>query len=169
MSTLFHGSALCAVDKDGSVDVPAFVAEALGPDSASIELFVGKHEIDSCLIGYDRTHLRTLSDRTERRRLADEDAGQDGAAHYRRSRRTFGIVEKLAPEKDERLHIPAAMRHLGKIERLALFIGTGDSFEIWNPDLAMESADEQFRDLAAFRMRTYRGRAGRKLPRKAAR
>jgi len=168
MSTLFHGSALCAVDKDGSVDVPPFVAEALGPETVT-ELFVGKHEIDTCLIGYDRGHFGTLSDRTERRRLADEDAGRDGGAHYRRTRRTFGIVEKLAPDKDERLHIPAAMRHLGKIDRLALFVGTGDSFEIWNPELAMESTDEQFRDLAAFRMRAFRGRPRRKLPGKAAR
>jgi DNA-binding transcriptional regulator/RsmH inhibitor MraZ len=51
------------------------------------------------------------------------------------------------------IQIPAAMRQLGRIDRLALFVGTGDSFEIWNPDLAIENEDEQFRDLAAFRMK----------------
>jgi hypothetical protein len=29
----------------------------------------------------------------------------------------------------------------------------GDSFEIWNPELAIASDDEQFRDLAEYRLR----------------
>lgn len=158
MTSLFHGSALVEVDPEGNADLPEFVAEAL-EDADLPELLVGKHEADACLVGYDRDHLNELRVRAERRRLADEEAGRDARSHYHRSRHTFGIVEKL-PRTGARLRIPAAMRHLGRIGSLALFVGAGDSFEIWNPALAMESEDEQFRDLAAFRMQNRNSGAG---------
>jgi len=44
------------------------------------------------------------------------------------------------------------MRRKGRIEDLALFVGVGGTFEIWNPSLALESGDEDLRDLAAFRL-----------------
>jgi MraZ protein len=145
MTTLFHGSELCSVDPAGNVPIPGFVGQGDG------ELLVSRHESDACLIGYGREHLDRLIARTERRRLAGEAQGEDARSHYRRMRRTFGMIDRLARAGD-RLRIPPAMRHLGRIERLALFVGAGDSFEIWNPELAMQSGDEQFRDLAAFRM-----------------
>ncbi len=44
------------------------------------------------------------------------------------------------------------MRRKGKIEDLALFVGVGGTFEIWNPYVALESGDEDLRDLAAYRL-----------------
>jgi DNA-binding transcriptional regulator/RsmH inhibitor MraZ len=70
-------------------------------------------------------------------------------------RRTFGLADRL-PHGDNVIRIPAAMRHLGRIDRLALFVGAGDSFEIWNPDLALQNDDAMFRELAAFRLRSRR-------------
>ena len=156
MIALFHGNELCEVDGEGQVALPAFLAEAL--DSAATDLLVGRHDSEPCLIGYGRDHLEALAARTEARRLADETRGEDARAHYRRMRRTFGLVDKL-PRANARLRIPAAMRHLGRIERLALFVGAGASFEIWNPALALTSGDEQFRDLAAWRLQA-RGSQG---------
>lgn len=153
-SSFFHGSAICEVDQDGLVSIPDFLADALTGEDG--ELLVARHEADDCLIGYGRGHLNALRTRAEARRIADEDRGEDARNHYRRMRRTFGAVERL-PRTGATMRIPAAMRHLGKIGALALFVGAGDSFEIWNPDLAIENADEQFRDLAAFRMKTLRG------------
>ncbi|AJP71425.1 division/cell wall cluster transcriptional repressor MraZ [Sphingomonas hengshuiensis] len=147
MSSLFHGSALCEVDADGNVPMPGFVNEALDADRP--ELLVGKHESDACLVGYDRAHLDTVAARNERRRLADEARGEDARGHYRRMRRSFGLVGRM-PRADATLRIPAEMRHLGRIGGLALFLGAGDRFEIWNPDLAMQSDDDQVRALAAF-------------------
>lgn len=150
MTGLFHGSALCDVDAEGNVSIPDFLVEALGGEAA--ELLVSKHDADGCLVGYGRDHLAELQTRTERRRLAEEMCGEDARNHYRRMRRTFGIVERME-RSGARIRIPAAMRHLGKIDRLALFVGTGESFEIWNPSIAIENDDEQFRDLAAFRLK----------------
>ncbi|MES2443508.1 MAG: hypothetical protein V4574_11825 [Pseudomonadota bacterium] len=151
---MFHGSAICEVDQDGEVQLPAFLAEALAGNPS--DLLLSKHAVDGCLVGYGRDFLDTLSTRSEARRLAGEARGEDAGAHYRRMRRTFGVVEKM-PRTGSRMTIPAAMRHLGKIGGLALFVGAGDSFEIWNPDLAIENEDEQFRDLAAFQLKARGG------------
>lgn len=145
---LFHGNALCDVDADGNVVVPAFLAEAI---DAEAELLVSKHGADLCLIGYGRAYLDTLRTRTEARRIADEAQGTDARNHFARIRRTFGVVEKM-PRAGATIRIPAAMRHLGQIGGLALFVGTGDNFEIWNPDFAMTNEDAQFRDLAAWQL-----------------
>ncbi|RYG85963.1 MAG: hypothetical protein EON59_11075 [Alphaproteobacteria bacterium] len=150
MSALFLGSEICEVDCDGHVAIPAFLSEVLSEDAAC-QLLVGKHEADTCLIGYGRDHLAALAERNERRRLADEARGEDVRAHYNRMRRSFALTDRL-PRDAARLTISAAMRHLGRIGRHALFVGAGDSFEIWNPELAMQSEDQQFRDLAAYRM-----------------
>lgn len=149
MNALFHGSELCEVDMDGNVSIPCFLSEAL--TSGAEELLVAKHQDDNCLIGYGRDHLAILAERNERRRLAEEVRGDDARAHYHRMRRTFALADRM-PRDSARLTISAAMRHLGKIGRLALFVGTGDSFEIWNPQLALQSDDQQFRDLVAYRM-----------------
>ncbi|WP_137861074.1 MULTISPECIES: hypothetical protein [unclassified Sphingomonas] len=151
MNALYHGSELCEVDADGNVAVPAFLAAAL-PAEASPEIIVAKHQADSCLIGYGREHLATLAERAERRRLAEEDRDAETRGHYHRMRGTFGLSERMRRDA-KGLRIPAAMRHLGRIDDLALFVGAGDSFEIWNPLLALESGDEHFRALAEFRLR----------------
>lgn len=151
MNALYHGSELCEVDADGNVAVPAFVEAALSPE-AEPEIILARHGTDRCLIGYGRAHLATLAARAERRRMAEEDRGDEARGHYRRMRGTFGLSERM-PRAGAGLRIPAAMRHLGRIEDLALFVGAGDSFEIWNPALALESEDEHFRALAEFRLR----------------
>jgi DNA-binding transcriptional regulator/RsmH inhibitor MraZ len=150
MKALFHGSELCEVDADGNVAIPAFLSDALGSDAAC-QLLVAKHEADACLIGYGREHLAILAERNERRRLADEARGEDARSHYHRMRRSFALTDRL-PRDSARLTISATMRHLGRIGRHALFVGAGDSFEIWNPELALQSGDQEFRDLAAYRM-----------------
>lgn len=152
MNALYHGSELCEVDADGNVAIPAFLEAALTPET-NPEIIVAKHQGDSCLVGYGREHLATLAERAERRRLAEEARGDEARGHYHRMRGTFGLSERM--KRDGRgLRIPAAMRHLGRIDDLALFVGAGDSFEIWNPVLALESDDEHFRALAEFRLRT---------------
>ncbi|MES2986406.1 MAG: hypothetical protein V4808_00735 [Pseudomonadota bacterium] len=149
MSIVFLGSELCEVGADGSIVIPAFLNEAIAGDSA--EILVAKHESDVCLIGYNRDHLIRLAERNERRRLDGEARGEDARAHYHRMRRSFALTDRM-PHDASRLTLSAAMRHLGKIGSHALFVGTGDSFEIWNPEIAIQSDDQQFRDLAAFRL-----------------
>jgi MraZ protein len=153
MEGLFHGSELCTVDADGSVALPGFLTEMM--EDAGEELLIAKHESDACLIAYRPIYLLSLADRIEARRLAEEARGvEETPQHYRRMRHAFGLVDRLA-HSAAALRIPPAMRHLGRIDGLALFIGTGERFEIWNPELALASEDQQFRDLAAFRLQQH--------------
>lgn len=147
---LFNGSALNAVDAKGRLSVPAFVRQVIERRSDAKAIILGGHEVDACLTGYDRNYARILHGENERRRLAEE--GADPKAHFARARRTFGITEEVPYDTSGRIVLPPMMRRKGRIETLALFVGVGGTFEIWNPELALKSGDSDLADLAAYRL-----------------
>ena len=147
---LFNGSALNAVDAKGRLSVPAFIRSVIERRSDAKAIIIGAHEVDACLTAYDRNFARILYVENERRRLAEE--GGDPKAHFARARRTFGITEEVPYDSSGRIILTPMMRRKGRIEELALFVGTGGTFEIWNPQLALESGDEELRELAAYRL-----------------
>ena len=147
---LFNGSALNAVDAKGRLSVPAFVRAVIERRSDAKVIILGTHEADTCLAGYDRNYARYLYQENERRRLAEE--GADPQAHFARARRTFGVTEEAPYDTSGRIILPPMMRRRGKIEDLALFVGVGGTFEIWNPKLALDSGDADLRELAEYRL-----------------
>ena len=147
---LFNGSALNAVDAKGRLSVPAFIRQVIERRSDARAIIVGVHEVDPCLTAYDRGYNRFLFNDNERRRLAEE--GADSVAHFARARRTFGITEEVSYDSSGRIILPPMMRKRGQIDDLALFVGVGGTFEIWNPQLALRSADSGLRELAAYRL-----------------
>ncbi|MDT9598034.1 division/cell wall cluster transcriptional repressor MraZ [Sphingosinicella rhizophila] len=149
---LFNGSALNAVDAKGRLSVPAFIRGVIERRSDAKAVVIGAHEVDPCLTAYDRGYGRYLQNEIERRRLIEEEQGGTSQAHFARARRTFGIVEDVPYDTSGRIILPPMMRRKGKIEDLALFVGVGGTFEIWNPHVALESGDEGLRDLAAYRL-----------------
>lgn len=149
---LFNGSALTAVDAKGRLSVPAFIRGVIERRSDARAVVIGAHEVDPCLTAYDRGYARILHAENERRRLNEEAAGAAPAAHYARARRTFGLTEDVPYDSSGRIILPPMMRRKGRIEDLALFVGAGGTFEIWNPQLALESGDEDLRALAAYRL-----------------
>ena len=149
---LFNGSALSAVDANGRLSVPTFIRGVDERRSDAKAIVIGVHEVSPCLNAYDRGYARNLFAENERRRLAEEAKGGDLAAHHARARRTFGMTEDVPYDTSGRIILPQMMRRKGQIEDLALFVGIGGTFEIWNPRLALESGDEELRDLAAFRL-----------------
>lgn len=147
---LFSGSALGSVRDDGTVPLPSFVRRVLDGGGAG-RMVVGAHETDPCLTAYEPGYAPVLHADIERRRLRDEAVGAPSKKHHARARRAFGFVED-AELKDGRIVLPPMMRTKGRIGDLALFVGTGGSFEIWNPHLAREAGDEALRELAEFRL-----------------
>jgi MraZ protein len=145
MSSLYLGCALCEVDANGNILLPEPTAKALGLPPQDEPLFLSTHERDQCLVGYARSHLQEIRTRTERWQLDDEDTG--ASIRQERIRRLFGIVE-VAPLREGGLLLPTAMRHHGRIESVALVVGAGDRFEIWNPQLALAQNDSRARALA---------------------
>ena len=147
---LFNGSALNAVDAKGRLSVPAFIRQVIERRSDARAIIIGAHEVDPCLTAYDLNYARNLYSENERRRLNEESA--DPGAHFARARRTFGITEEVGYDGSGRIILPPMMRRKGRIDDLALFVGVGGTFEIWNPRLAMESGDADLRELAAYRL-----------------
>ena len=148
---LFNGSALNAVDAKGRLSVPAFIRGVIERRTDAKAVVLGAHECDPCLTAYDRGYGRILHAENERRRLLEEGQG-DPAQHFARARRTFGITEDVPYDTSGRIILPPMMRRKGRIEELALFVGVGGTFEIWNPHLALQSGDDDLRDLAAYRL-----------------
>lgn len=150
LEDLFNGSALIAVDAKGRLSVPSFIRGVVERRSDAKAIVIGMHEASPCLNCYDRGYARILYAENERRRLAEEAA--DPTAHHARARRTFGLTEEALYDTSGRMIVPAMMRRKGGIEDLALFVGTGGTFEIWNPKLALESGDADLADLTAWRL-----------------
>lgn len=149
---LFNGSALTAVDAKGRLSVPAFIRGVIERRSDAKAVVIGGHEIDPCLTAYDRGYARILYLENERRRLKEEEAGGIPEAHYARARRTFGLTEDVPYDSSGRIILPPMIRRKGQIDDLALFVGAGGTFEIWNPLIAIKSGDEDLRELAAYRL-----------------
>jgi len=147
---LFSGNALRAVDADGVTMLPDFVLRALAGRGIDPTLLFAGHECDPCISGYDEAYQSELHAEIRRRQLRDEAHGVAPADHHRRARRTFGSIERARYDAGGRVTLPPRMRRKGRIGDRALFIGTGDNFEVWNPDLAREAADEDVRELAEF-------------------
>nr|WP_281376484.1 division/cell wall cluster transcriptional repressor MraZ [Sphingomicrobium lutaoense] len=66
----------------------------------------------------------------------------------------FGATEEVPYDKSGRIVLPPMMRRKGLIEDLALFIGVGETFQIWNPRIFLgdDRIPEDMKDIARFRM-----------------
>ena len=150
LDSLFSGTAIEAVDAGGGMQLPSFILSTLTRRSESRRILFGPHEADPCMSGYDERYAAWLHAELERLRLRDEALGADSAGHHARTRRTFGAVEAASYDEQGRVTLPPMMRARTRIGGAALVIGTGGRFEIWNPEVARTSGDDELRRLAAF-------------------
>ena len=139
------------MDAKGRLSVPAFVRTVIERRSDARAIVVGAHEVSPCLTAYGRNYARNLSRRLERRRLAEEEQATR-TTHYARARRMFGMTEDVPYDPSGRIVLPPMMRRKGKIEDLALFVGVGGTFEIWNPRIALVEGDRDLKEIAAWRL-----------------
>ena len=52
----------------------------------------------------------------------------------------FAATEEVPYDSSGRILLPPMMRRKGEIGDLALFLGTGETFQIWNPKLLLKDA-----------------------------
>jgi len=147
---LFSGSALCAVDAGGNLLLPRFVRETIARRSEVRAMLIGAHECDPCLTAYDRAYARILHADSERRRIAEEASAPQ--ASHRRLRRIFGFAEDVAFGESGAIVLPPMMRRRARIGAQALLVGTGGTFEIWDPQTALDHDDAEIRAIAAFHL-----------------
>ncbi|TMJ17976.1 MAG: hypothetical protein E6G94_00960 [Alphaproteobacteria bacterium] len=132
--------------------LPPFVLGTIARGSDSRSVVVVPHETDPCITAYDPGEGAAVDAELERRRLRGEALGEPADAHHSRARRAFGLSETAPCDPAGRIVLPPLVRRKSRIDGLALFVGTGTSFEIWNPQVAREAGDEALRELAEFRL-----------------
>jgi MraZ protein len=143
---MFMGSALCAVDSNGGLILPAFVREPLVQRSERSAILVGGHETDICLVGYDPAQALELQADCRRRQIAEE-ASKPGACHAR-VRRLFGLLHNIPIDADGRILLPDLLRRRARIGESVLLVGTGEAFEFWGLNMALYGHDVGMRNLA---------------------
>lgn len=147
IGAVFSGNALRTVNGDGRTTLPSFVVETLERRGAGARILFGVHESEPCISGYDEAYQAILHEDEEERRLREEARGLSAHAHHSRARRIFGGVERGLFGESGEVTLPPMVRRRARIGARALFVGTGGSFEIWDPDTALAAGGE-LRELA---------------------
>ena len=151
---LFQGSALNAVDTKGRVSVPAFLRSVVERRGDARTIVLAKHESFPCLSAYDPAYAALKHAKLER--LFEKQEGDSEAAleYQQRNLMAFAATEEVPYDSSGRILLPSMMRRKGQVEDLALFLGVGETFQIWNPQLflAEQRVPEDMKDIARFRL-----------------
>jgi MraZ protein len=151
---LFQGSALNAVDAKGRVSIPAFLRTVIERRGDARTIVLAKHEAFPCLSAYDPAYAALKHAKLERL-LEKEETGPDAQLEYQqRNLMAFAATEETPYDSSGRILLPPMMRRKGQVGELALFLGTGETFQIWNPQLLLDDAriPEDLKDIARFRL-----------------
>lgn len=131
----FLGNALNAVDAKHRLSVPSGFRDVIVARSEARVAILAPAERAACLVGYDPGYPAKVKAEIEARF-----AGEFSDARDDRFRATFGMAEKFPIDDAGRIILSSAMKDAAEIDRLALFWGMGDYFEVWNPHRFVERA-----------------------------
>ena len=131
----FLGNALNAVDAKNRLSVPSAFRDVIVARSEARVAILTPAERADCLVGFDLGYPVKVKAELEARF-----AGEFSEARDDRFRAAFGPAEKFPIDDTGRIILSSAMKDAGEIDRLALFWGMGDFFEIWNPHRFIERA-----------------------------
>lgn len=136
----YAGHCIVPVKANGLVRLPSFVRRNVNSEGPSI--FLGLHGSQNCLVGSSVQwwqQLTAASD-AQRREAADAAARRDIPPPPAPSRRLFGFCEEFW-RPNEFVKLPSWARAVAGIANAALFVGAGETFEIWSIEDAMKSDD----------------------------
>ena len=151
---LFQGSALNSVDAKGRVSVPSFLRSVIERRGDARTITLAKHEAFPALSAYDPAYAALKHSKLERL-LEKEETNPDAQLDYeQRNLMAFAATEEVPYDSSGRIVLPPMMRRKGQIDDLALFLGTGETFQIWNPKLFLAEASipEDLKGIARFRL-----------------
>ena len=151
---LFQGSALNAVDAKGRVSIPAFLRSVVERRGDARTIVLAKHEVFPCLSAYDPAYAALKHAKLERLLEKEETSPEAQLEYQQRNLMAFAASEEIPYDSSGRILMPPMMRRKGQIADLALFLGTGETFQIWNPDLLLKDPriPEDLKDIARFRL-----------------
>src|SRR4051794_33326276 len=151
---LFQGSALNAVDAKGRVSIPAFLRSVIERRGDARTITLAKHEAFPCLSAYDPAYAALKHAKLERL-LEKEETNADAQLKYQqRNLMAFAAPEEAPDDSPGGILFPPMMRRKGQIGEVALFLGTGETFQIWNPQLLLDDKriPDDLKDIARFRL-----------------
>jgi MraZ protein len=151
---LFQGSALNAVDAKGRVSVPSFLRSVIERRGDSRTIVLAKHDAFPCLSAYDPAYAALKHAKLERL-LEKEETNPDAQLEYQqRNLMAFAATEEVPYDPSGRIVLPPMMRRKGELQDLALFLGTGETFQIWNPSVLLKDPriPEDLKDITRFRL-----------------
>ena len=151
---LFQGSALNAVDGKGRVSIPSFLRSVIERRGDAKTIVLAKHQNFPCLSAYDPAYAALKHAKLERL-LEKEETGPDAQLDYeQRNLMAFAATEEVPYDSSGRIVFPPMMRRKGQIGELALFLGTGETFQVWNPQLLLDDKriPEDLKDIARYRL-----------------
>ena len=151
---LFQGSALNAVDAKGRVSVPAFLRGVVERRGDARSIVLAKHQSFPCLSAYDPAYAALMHAKLERLLEKEETNAKAQLEYQQRNLMAFAATEEVPYDSSGRIVLPPMMRRNGKIEELALFLGAGETFQIWNPKLFLKDPNvpEDMKDIARYRL-----------------
>jgi len=115
---------------------------------------LAKHESFPALSAYDPAYAALKHAKLERLLEKEETNAQAQLEYQQRNLMAFAATEEVPYDSSGRVLLPPMMRSKGRIEDLALFLGAGETFQVWNPHLFLAAADipEDMKDIARFRL-----------------
>ncbi len=120
------------VDAKHRLSVPAPLRDTIEARSQTKAVVLGPSDDAPCLIGYDLSYFARMEER-----LAAQFAGDFGPGRATKARSMFGLTEQMKYDDTGRIILSPVMRDLGEINGRVVFLGVGDYFEIWSPDVLM--------------------------------
>ncbi len=142
---LFRGSALNAVDAKGRLSVPAFIRQKIERRSDEKLLVLSLHAEFQCLVGYDANYSAVIQEKSEKK-LGDN---PDADAELDLQASLFAGTVDVPYDPSGRIILPPRLKRRADIAELALFVGMGGEFQVWNPQIALKSNSPALRELAA--------------------
>lgn len=144
------------IDKKGRVSVPASFRAALGKRADKDEDFSGivayGSFINRCVEACGIERIRKLSGRIE---LLDPFSEERDAF----ATTILGGSQQLAFDGEGRVMLPESLITLAQLSDMAIFVGKGETFEIWEPQ-AFEAYAARARELAREKRLRLRGDGG---------
>lgn len=134
----FKGEYEHSVDNKGRVSFPAKLRKALNPQAQ--ERFTILKGLEQCLYLYPEDQWQKVEDQLSRINTFTKE-GRTVVRNFLRS------AEDVSLDKQNRVSLPGDLMEWSDIDEKAVFIGSGDRIEIWDPDrLAEEDAELDMED-----------------------
>ena len=141
--SLFLSSYENHLDTKGRISVPAsFRASVAGEEFAGVVLY--RSFTNNCIEGFSMSRMEKMAAATDKMGVFDTELDDLTAL-------LFADARPLAFDVTGRIVIPSdLLKHAG-IKDTALFVGRGNSFQIWDPAAFRAAQDKSLRNLRATR------------------